>query len=199
MNERLRFEESTHTYTWDGEKVPSITDLVKIYGDDADEQLEMAMEIAADRGVTCHKILELLLSGETDIEYPSAYSAYVDAIHLFLSAHEIIPYAIEARIYSEGIGAPGTPDLLCLYDGVLTVVDYKFVAQVAKSKVKAQLNGYLKILNDNGVFPEQLIAVQFLNTGKPRPYDVAMDPHEFNLALEVYRIKNKKHPRGHID
>ena len=197
----LEFDPVTHTYKIDGVVVPSVTELVKIYGDDADDMgadMENKLDAAAERGTTCHEIIAQMLHGETDIEYPSEYEPYVDGIRLFLSEHTIEPIAIEAPIADADGEFAGTPDLLCLFDGVLAIPDYKFVSQVAKTKVKAQLNGYMCMFNKLGVFPEKLYAIQFL-PGTYRLYPVAIDPTEFNIALEVYKLKNKKHTRGKID
>ena len=122
-----------------------------------------------------HFVLAQLLGGETEFEYPSSYEPYIDAIRLFVSEHEIIPIAIETPVWSSVDEMAGTPDLLCGFDGILTIVDYKFVSQIAKTKVKAQLNAYYKMYAEQGVFPDQLIAVQFLKDGTYRIYPVAID------------------------
>lgn len=197
----LTFDSDTHTYTVDGVKHPSVTELCSIFGDDMDDPfLENAIDIAADRGVTCHKVLELLLSGADieDIEYPDIYAEYVQSIQTFIAENDIEPIAIETPIYSDKIMVAGTPDLLCMFNNDLAVIDYKFVAQVCKPKVKAQLGGYDRIFQDNGVHPERLICVQFLKD-KPRIYEVSQDGAEFELALQVHKAKNKKHARGRID
>ena len=59
------FDEATHTYTVDSVKVPSVTDLVSVLGDDIDESLEDKIDAAAERGTICHCVLEMLLNGET--------------------------------------------------------------------------------------------------------------------------------------
>jgi hypothetical protein len=199
MVEIFEYIEDGHIYKLDGIVIPGVTDLVRPLGEDIDEMQENAVEAAADRGVTCHKVLELLLGGETEIEYPDAYEPYVEAIRLFLSEHEIIPLSIETPICSERLRVGGTPDLLCYYDGKLAALDYKFVSQIAKSKVQAQLNGYMELLIDSGVFPEELHAVQFLNDGKYRPYPVSINNKWFVACYEIYMRKNCKHPRGRIE
>lgn len=148
--------------------------------------------------MTCHAVLEMMLKGEEEVEYPAMYEEYVDGIRVFLSEHEIIPLAIEEPIYSELMGVAGTPDLLCLYDGVLTLVDYKFVSAISKTKVKAQLNGYRRIYNDNGVFPEKLLAIHF-KRGTKTEYPVSISDEEIDTALLVYSLKHKKYGRGVID
>jgi hypothetical protein len=179
--------------------VPSVTDFVGILGDDVDEYIEDAMERAADRGVTCHAVIEMALRGEDYTgEYPTAYQAHVNAIEQFLSENHVEPIAIEQPIYSAEMNIAGTPDLLCMFNGNLAIMDWKCVSSIAKTKVKAQLNGYCRIFNSAGVFPEELYAVQFM-PDKYRLYPVAIDPTEWNLCLDIFKAKNKKHPRGRID
>ena len=169
------------------------------FGKDIDEgdDLELVMDAAADRGTTCHKVLEMLLKGE-EPEYPSIYEQYVEAIRLFMAEHTIVPFAIETPIYSAVYGYAGTPDLLCMFDGILTVVDYKFVSQIAKTKVKAQINAYCKAYEEKDIFPDQLLAVQFMKDGTYRIYPVKYDDEELEVALKLWELKHKKHPRGKI-
>lgn len=191
-------DEATHTYTVDGVVKPSVTDLCAIYGEDADEWIEEAMDRAADRGVTLHAVLEMALRGEDyGGEYPSAYAPWVRSIGQYIAAHEIVLLAAEESLHSPRLDVCGTPDLLCMLDGVLTLIDWKFVSSICKPKVKAQLNGYREILADNGVFVEQMIAVQF-TPEKPRPYPVEIGGDEWATALKVWEIKNRKYARGRI-
>jgi hypothetical protein len=196
---QVLLDEANHRYTVDGVEKDGVTSLCAIYGDEPDEFVEEAMERAADRGVTLHKVLELALIGEDySDEYPAMYQPWVDSIETFLAEHEITPIAIEEPIYSERLNVCGTPDLLCLYDGVLAVLDWKFVSSIIKPKVKAQLNGYKEIYNDNGVYPERLVAVQFTRNGY-RLYEVATGGDEWATALQVRDIRKRKYGRGKIN
>ncbi len=199
MEDEILFDAEKHEYTVNGEVVPCVSDIIAVYGVKVEEgdDLENTMEAAAERGTVCHKVLEMYLKGR-DVEYPTEYEPYVDAIRLFISEHTIIPIAIETPIYSKKHGYAGTPDLLCYFDGVLTIVDYKFVSQIAKTKVKAQMNAYCKAYEEKDVYPDEMIAVQFLKDGTYRIYPVKWDDEEFELALKLWKIKNKKHPRGMI-
>jgi hypothetical protein len=204
---QVLLDEATHQYTVDGVEKDGVTSLCAIYGDEPDEFVEEAMERAADRGVTLHKVLELALTGEdyTD-EYPAMYQPWVDSIEAFLDDYEIIPISIEEPIYSERIDVCGTPDLLALMRKrvdvdaplLLTDADWKFVSSIIKPKVKAQLNGYKEIYNDNGVYPERLVAVQFTRNGY-RLYEVATGGDEWATALQVRDIRKRKYGRGKID
>lgn len=195
----ISFNPEGHIYTRpDGVVVPGVTDLCGIYGDDVDEYVESAMDIAADRGVTMHTVLELALRGEDyDGEYPAIYAEYVESIEEWLDEKKPVPLAIETPVYSERLNIAGTPDLLCEIKDVLTLVDYKFVSSINKPKVRAQLLGYCEIFNDLGVFPEQMIAVQFMRD-KPRPYPVDFGGDEWEAAKHVWQIKHRKYARGRI-
>ena len=197
--DEIVFDAEKHEYAVNGEIVPCVSDIIAVYGKEIEEgdDLENTMEAAAERGTVCHKVLEMLLCGR-DPEYPSAYEPYVEAIELFLAEHTILPLAIETPVYSRRYGYAGTPDLLCYFDGALTLIDYKFVAQIAKTKVKAQLNAYCKAYEEQGVYPDQLLAVQFLKDGTYRVYPVKYDDEELEVAVKLWNLKQKKHPRGMI-
>lgn len=195
----LVFHNENHIYELDGVKIPSVSEILYPLGDDIEEDLENVFEAAAERGTILHKVIELLLLGETEVEYPSQYESYVDAIRLFLSEHTITPIAIEKPVYHTTMLYGGTPDLLCEFDNFISILDYKFVAQVQKTKVKAQTNGYAKIYYDEGVDIEKLYVVQFLPDGNYRLYPIKVDDTEFDLCYDIYQLKNKKHPRGRIE
>ena len=53
----LTFDRESHTYRVDGEIIPSVTQLTSIFGPlppEEGDDLELAVEAAADRGVTLH-------------------------------------------------------------------------------------------------------------------------------------------------
>jgi microcompartment protein CcmK/EutM len=206
----LIFDDDSHTYTLNEKELMSVSELVKPISSLAefDRYLENAIEIAAERGTTCHSIIELLLKGESiEGEYPSEYENYVDGIKLFLVENEIEPIYIEQPFACESLGIAGTPDLICIFSGevnkeqwdnAVTIVDYKFVSQVDKTRVAAQLNSYNAICINNGIEIEKLLVIQFLPDGKYRKYPVAIDDEDFGLLLALKLRKERKHPRGGI-
>lgn len=196
----IEFDAATHTYIVDDERVPCVSDIIAVYGVDVDEgdDLELLMDAAAERGTVLHAVIASYLRGETEVEYPSAYEPYVDGIRLFLSEHRIEPLSIETPVFCEKYGIAGTPDLLCEFDGRLAVIDYKFVSQIAKTKVKAQLNAYDMAYEEMGVYPEERLAIQFLKDGTYRVYPVAYGEDELEAAFKVYMYKHKRHRRGEI-
>ena len=198
---QVTLDSATHTYTLDdGTKLPSVSEIISPLcpAFDAIPEMELVIDAAAERGTVLHKVFELLLSGETDVDCPDSYAGYIAAIRLFLAEHTIVPLAVEQPMYSLAVGVAGTPDLLCEMDDVLTLIDYKFVAQMAKTRVKAQLNAYRLMYEEQGVMPDKLLAVQFLPSGLYRLYPVAQDTTEWELCLALHKLKNKKHPKGAI-
>lgn len=198
-NTEIEFDAEQHEYFVNGKRVPCVSDIISVFGNDLEEgdDLELVIEAAAERGTTCHKVLEMLLRGLAP-EYPDEYEPYVDAIRLFLSEHRVQPIFIEQPIYSAKHNYAGTPDLLCFLDDRLTLLDYKFVSQIAKTKVKAQLNAYCRAFEEQEIYPELMYAIQFLKDGTYRMYPVKYDDTELEVALNLWDIKHKKHPRGVI-
>lgn len=199
----LTFDAERHEYKYDGKTVPSVTQLVAPLGEsyeEMDELTEISVDAAAERGTVLHAYIAWRLDGGTreEFEMPDEYGPWADGADLMLAEHEIEPLLIEAPLGCEDYA--GTPDLVCMMDGKLSVLDYKFVSTVSKSKVGAQLAGYAALLNREGVFPEQLIAVQFTADGSYRFYPVGMPEarEAFDACLLVYSYKTQKHPRGRI-
>ena len=167
----IEFNEEKHQYLVDGVPVPSVTQLVAPLGEDFDEPdelMEQAIDAAADRGVTMHAYIAHRLSGGApeDFELPTVYAVYAEGVEQLLSEHTIVPLVVETPM--PGIGYAGTPDLVCEFDGAVAVLDWKFVSTIAKSKVGAQLAGYRDLCEVNGIFPDDLYAVQFTRDGSYR-------------------------------
>lgn len=198
----LDFDAEKHAYLLDGKPIPSVSEIIAPLGDALVEttDLENAIEVAAERGTLMHKYIEMRLNGATPdtIEIPSEYEEYAFGVELFLASHKILPLAAEQPIASSEMWVAGTPDLVCEFDDVLSILDYKFVSTVNKTRVKAQLNGYRRILIDNGVFAEKLFCVHFYQGGY-RLYPTATDEYEFSVCKAIWDIKRKKHGRGRID
>lgn len=202
--DELIFHADEHRYEQSGETLPSVTRLTGIYGaatGQEDDILTLTLEAAAERGTVLHSYLEHRLSGgeREDFEIPDVYSDYADSADLFLSEHKLEPLLVETPLSGElnGVKYAGTPDCVGVFDGELSILDWKFVSQVQKTKVGAQLNGYLRLCGCSGFFPERLYCVQFLKDGTYRLYPVS-ESGSFALCADVWREKHKKHPRGGI-
>ena len=197
------FDPDGHLYTVDGEPVPSVTQLVAPLGadyDEPDDLMEGVLDAAAERGITMHDYLAFRLKGgeRYDYELPDAYEAYADAVEDFIAEHEITPLLIETPM--PGVGFAGTPDLVAEFDGKVTILDWKFVSQIDKTKVGAQLAGYSILCDVSGIPVDDLVAVQFL-PGDYRLYPVESTEQakeDFYLVQDVYDAKMRPHTRGKI-
>ena len=199
----VEFDAERHQYRVDGKRVPSVTQIVKPLGDDMDEvdgYMERALDVAAERGVTLHAYLAWRLDGgDADaFEIPTEYEPFAASVEDFISDHEIIPLAVETPMPATDFA--GTPDLVCEFDGETAILDYKFVSQLAKSKVAAQLYGYKVLCEANGIFPEKLYAVQFRADGEYRVYPVglASSAAYWKCCKDLWDFKSARHPRGRI-
>lgn len=201
----FRFDSDIHTYFVNDKPAPSVTQLTDIYSSlsiQEGDEMELTLEAAAERGVLLHGYLEHLFNGGSreDYELPGVYEGYADAVDLFLEEHRLEPHLVETPLYGEdqGVMFAGTPDFVGDFDGALSILDWKFVSQVQKTKVGAQLSGYMSLCLSNDIFPEKLYCVQFLADGTYRLYPAGTKADSFYLCLKVYEEKTKKHPRGGI-
>lgn len=200
----LTFDETKHQYYVDGDPVPSVTQIVAPLGADYDEPeddaRELTVEAAAERGITLHGYIAHRLGGGApeEFELPDAYRGYADAIELFLAEHTITPFAVEQPLGCDFFA--GTPDLTAELDGKYSILDWKFVSQISKSKVAAQLGGYAYLCEENGFTAEALFAVQFTRDGTYRlyPVDAAFAGDAYRACVCLYAFKTRAHPRGKI-
>lgn len=198
----LDFNADRHEYRADGVIVPSVTTVVKPLGRDYTPDDEYAVErisAAAERGTVLHDYIAYRLQGgkRKDYEMPYDYETYADAVDEFLLLNDITPLNIETPMTDGKVA--GTPDLVCEWRGMICILDYKFVRQMDKSKVCGQLGGYAALCEDNGVFVDELYAIQF----RPGEYTVyPVNPEDaarmWQAALAIYKEKNYKHPSGCI-
>lgn len=201
----VTFDAEKHQYEIDGKKVPSVTQLVAPLGnpmDDLSDFEEITLDAAAERGTTMHAYLEFRLSGgeREDFELPSDYEDYADSVEQFLAEHDIFAFSIEKKLggFYNGVWYAGTPDLVCEFDGMLSILDYKFVSSLSKTKVGAQLHGYRLLCEYNGLFPGDMYAVHFTRDGYAL-YKVGNETLEaFLTCLQLEQHKKMKHPRGGI-
>ena len=200
MNE-LTFVPETHSYYLDEEQIPSVSELIEPYSllnTDEDSMSQRAIIRAADRGTELHSYLEYLFNDEEPMMY-TAYAPYYRAIDKLLDEHVVEPYFTEQMMWAEtdGVKFAGTIDCFADFDGVPTLLDWKFVSSVQKFKVGAQLNFYRMMMEQNGVAPDQMKCIQFLPE-RYRIYTVDASDNGIHTAIQVYKYKKLKHEKGRI-
>ncbi len=126
----LRFEEATHTYWLDNERLTSVTQLL-IFQDFSNIPKDI-LEYKCQLGTYVHKAIELFLLGELDQKtlHPKI-AEYFNSWLIWWEEHKsrITVLGIEERFYHPVFKYAGCVDLRCEYDGEATIIDWKCASQ----------------------------------------------------------------------
>lgn len=107
----LKFDEASHTYTFNGKRVPNVTTILDPLVDYSMVPTHI-LEAAKDRGDYVHKACEMVCWGTLDEdELDPEFAPYVDAFKLFLLETGFEPVHIEERVYHPVLNYAGTLDL----------------------------------------------------------------------------------------
>ncbi|MDB5975199.1 MAG: hypothetical protein JWR07_1959 [Nevskia sp.] len=141
----LTFDELSHTYTFEGRTVPSVTQLLAPLSN-----LQMVdpavLRAAADFGTAVHKACELDDLGELDEEsLDPALGPYLSAWRKFSAEHAVKWTLIEGRMHNQAMGYAGTVDRYGAVRGDDAVVDLKSSA-ILYPTVGPQLAAYAKAI-----------------------------------------------------
>jgi hypothetical protein len=118
----LEFDESTHTYTWNGSVVPSVTQLLSRVGVKRDDESHWnsisgsefmhGCEVQAEFGTHFHMVAELYIRKILG-EYDPAMEPWVKGLEKFMEVHSNLgTVLLEEPIYSKRYGYAGTLDWL---------------------------------------------------------------------------------------
>lgn len=195
---KLIFYDEGHVYEYNGTIIPSVSELLRflsreVYGD-IDKYI---LENAAERGTAVHRATQEL----DEIGYCEALpgiAGYLEAYAKFLREHTVHWEYIEHALAHPSMLYAGTIDRAGTVDGQRAVVDIKTSAAIKKPLVKAQLNGYHKLLHENGFEAERLYCLQLLCSGKYRLYQTAHDDTEFMACYTLHAAIKKQQKRGYI-
>lgn len=195
---QLIFYDDKHIYEVDGVKVPSVSEIIRFISRESYSDIaQYRLDNAAERGTKVHKLCEQMIKyGECEAGYDVV--GYIQAFVLFCKEHSFeLQYSEKALACEE---YAGTVDLIGTVDGAQSVIDLKTVCAVVKPLVKAQLNGYKRLVEYNKIAEiTRLYCLQLMADGKYRLYPVAIDSIEFDACLTLHRQMAKKHSRGGID
>ena len=175
-------------YTIDGERVPSVTDVLKIAGlTDFSRVPEDALETARERGQDVHAWLELhdqdprLVPGDLDVQ------GYLEAWKKFKAERKFSIKAIEEPVLNSAYRYGGTPDRIGRIGQLQVVVEIKVVAKIHPA-TRLQLMGYALCLDKQA----ERIAVQLREDGTYRPHayrDWGEDRADFLSAARVAQFQ----------
>lgn len=135
MLDRLSYDDALHEYRYDGNVVPSVTQALgrlsaeEYRGVDAE-----VMERAAQLGKAVHRVIELDLRDDLDVESLSeGLLPYYESWRNFLATSGFTAVLSEQRVYSARYGYAGTLDLFGILNGEAVLIDAKRTAQVPRT------------------------------------------------------------------
>lgn len=195
----LKFYDEGHIYEYNGEVIPSVSELLRfmsreVYGDIN----KYILDTAAARGTAVHAATQALDELGT-VECADEIAGYVEAYARFRREHVAEWQYIEKPLAHPEMKYAGTVDRAGLLNGVASIVDLKTNGVVKKPLVKVQLNGYRCLMEANGYHTERLYCLQLVKTGRYRLYPVAVDDSEFMACYTIHAAMERRHGRGKIE
>ena len=130
---------------------------------------------ATTRGTRLHSLVEAFLQNE---DYQSCKEYKVPLVNLMFSGaksklaeHIDNIYQQETQMFSERLGLAGTVDLICEFDGELSVVDFKTSEKFKPEKYLenyfCQLSAYWAMFSEHtGIVPKQLVVFLVTEAGE---------------------------------
>lgn len=188
----LTFEESTHTYKYDGQVVDSVTRILKPISQEIYKGINQnVMDKAAARGTEIHFAIELY-SEYGVIEIDDEYKPYLDAYIQFKQDFNHKPLKNEYRVYSELYDYCGTFDNLGTINAIETLIDYKNTSVLHDKLVGLQLSAYRQALKEEGIIVNQAGCLQLKPNGKYKFIiykEKELDEH-FEIFKKLLEMKN---------
>lgn len=184
----FQFDEATHTYTLDGEVLPSVTHIIRFLDVDVDKSRPWMRDAAAERGSAVHEATALIDYDEPDVleNVPYDYQGYVNAYLAFLNDYQPEWEIIERPMWSAyGSSAfAGTVDRYGTAKGRKLILDIKTGTSSAKARHSAQLTGYWLLLG----CPDCDFGILYLR--KDGTYKLQMHDTKLELWDACYTLNN---------
>jgi ATP-dependent exoDNAse (exonuclease V) beta subunit len=133
---RVEIDGKRYYATPDGNKYRSVTTVLSKLSVDAiakwrkkvgEDEANRISTKASTRGTKLHNMMEDYVGNKEDFalnKMPTTTSLFLD-LQPFVDLHIDEVYGIEYPLYSDRLRAAGTSDLICKYDGKVTILDYK--------------------------------------------------------------------------
>lgn len=193
---QLIFFDQGHTYTLDGEEVPSVSQLCRflsreIYGTVA----QYTLDRAADRGARVHKACEALdVYGQVNVTEDIA--PYVTAYLKFRQEHEAAWNIVERSLAHPKERYAGTIDRYGTLDGRKALVDLKTTYTVHQPLATAQLNLYRWMVEEEGHAVDKLYILHLKKDGY-QLVEIQRRDDVPTALLTLHRLTEKKRRKKH--
>ena len=194
MFPEISFDEPTHTYTVNGVRFPSVTEVVSVLRPESgarDDVLEYKRQI----GKAVHKAIELMEAGTLDTDsLDPAIVPFVEAFRKFKAETGFTVLHSEMIVYSKKLRVAGTLDLTGMRGGKpqVELLDLKAVWTMG-DETAIQTVGYAICYEElTGVKIDRRGGLQLLRDGTYRyfGYPDRNDRNVFLAALTIHNWKN---------
>lgn len=190
----LVFNEENHTYTLDGELIPSATTVIGKCGlNDFSHIHPVKLAQLAERGTMVHKITEMYDDGILDEStVDPELSGYLDAWKSLKKDFKFEIVHNEQKMYNRNYMYAGTVDRIIMVDGCLRPLDIK--TGDYKLTHDLQLAGY-SYLDSDGINMSKdhgyVACIKGDGKWKIHKTDIAPGWRDFMSVLNVYKLKIK--------
>ena len=176
----FNYDSEKHVGYYNGELVPSITQLLEVFYPLSSDIPTERLTKAAERGTEVHALVEKINKlyrnyGEEDARAFAYMCDNKDALNYyrFLKAYKLLPYSFEEEVYlmdhNQDLIAYGHYDIILLATETITVgdkvlfekdklylFDLKTVSQLEEQKVQSQCEFYRTAYNQNNTIKVEL-------------------------------------------
>lgn len=180
----IHFDPATHTYSLDGVRYSSVTEIIRAAGMMGDTS--HFDDYSADRGTKVHETIRLYHDGKLDpVNVDPVIEPYLDAWIAFLTESKFFPGYIEKILYDPIIKVAGRADMIGPYEGKAAILDIKTGQPNPATAI--QLAGYEYLLDS----PCRRIAVYLKADGKYSLKEYR-DRHDRDTFLGAVAVHNWK-------
>ena len=185
----MTFDPKTHAYTnTNGTRIPSVTEIIR----EVINPPQWAEEWHLRRGRANHACYAMIADG-VQFKCDPQSDPYVNGCRLFFRDFE--PYVMACECVMIGKQYAGTPDLIALIKGALTIIDYKNSPCYADD---IQLAAYSILYKEHtGVPIKQLLRVVINGDGRykasemVRGVELRRSQARWAAVLAVYKMKKE--------
>jgi hypothetical protein len=187
MPDGLTFDETTHTYRLDNERVPHITQVLALAGLDCWEHVPPeVMAAARARGTAVHRLVQFWLEDDLDWDtVDESLVPYLDAYLEFATHSRFEPDMIETPLVHRALRFAGTPDLVGPFGNMRGIVELKSGGITEAAQL--QTAGQAILVNE----PCRRFGLQLKPNGRPKivEFTNALDRNVFLSALSIAHFK----------
>lgn len=194
----LTFDEATHTYRYNGEVVPSVTQILKPISPDFRRVPSETLERARALGVAVDQTITLFELDDLDEEsLDPQLAAYLDAWKKLKAFAGIEVLGVQERVYHPELKYAGTLDIRANVGGFLSVLDVKRTFAVPASSGPQTAAYGMAYTKSTGSIVRQRFAVHLKPrddgsiNGKLEPLPRASDGNTFLSCINIWRFNNE--------